>query len=534
MGIIRININKVEDKSLLYLDKAYDFIQEARKVSFDLSKYLPASFIKKKEADNMFNDLASLASDIYNYKKLINNKITIIKNAETNAWNVLNEINEIIKCIRGTEYLESKSFCTTKIVVQDDSDVCLSPGRFFKKVFGNIDDIFLMNVSKYDIAFVRTGASIKNFALSIGKGIIKFGEGLFDAALAVVGVVATFTSYNSIYSDCTAPSYIPKSLEETKEANKLASDAVETIWGDGVAPIIANDFTSNVMNRLGFEDYAYEPFLEDGSACKTAESVSYYTAMILLATVTGGVSAGSATTAAGKAAVNTATSIYMGVASFGEDAQTRFNDAMDEAALEGRDINSEEILDVVGKSVGRGVIDGGTFYVASNVGGKVSKPKKEAIEKVGNIIKGEEKAKKVFEVAGKSANIGIKSSKGFTSEFYDSRVDNRDFNTKKAVIDSASILVSEAGNEIFGKLSGKSGGKTSEAVSDSQKGVKIDTDVANAPGARELSNSSNTPVKDKIVSKEIVGDIFNKGKGKTRKTIIKNNFKEIVEEFKDD
>ena len=224
----------------------------------------------------------------------------------------------------------------------------------------------------------RTFASTTNAGVSLLKGLTSFVEGLTDAVVMAGCAVATAATATSDVVDLVASKINGEKWEGFSNTKAL--------WADGVMPMVGENMTQDAFDMMYYdtkfgkfvEDNAFEPFKQNGAACKITEGIGYYTGVVALATVTAG-----AGTVAGLSSEAVAHGAIAATAAMGRNAQSGYNRLSDEEKKDGG-----ELAKVLAASAGEAVIEGAAYTIGVEAGGMAQQAafnnvKNQALQEIG-------------------------------------------------------------------------------------------------------------------------------------------------------
>lgn len=497
MGAIVLDAKKVNSYVLPNLDKSKNIMQDAYSTSQSLRNSLPSSFTYRNLVSDIVTQLFNIKREIKDIDTMISKKVERAKTIENRNDNRISslataasKIGSTVGTIAGAKiglatggyvgaaagaYVGNKvGSVVAKGLVNTGAKIVDGATKVAKSIWSGIKDLGksiwngCKKVAKAVASFVkkavsglvkaakavweglkwvgkqiwRTVASIVNFAISLVEGIVSFIEAIGDVVLLVIGgVCSIFTFISDVIQGIT-----------TGEWNWSATSAV---WKKWIVPWVAYDWTTAAFNGIYswapfkfLEESAYAPFKRDGGIVyEIGKSVGYYVGVIIASIFTAGAASGAA--AATTTMTNAATAVVMATGSLGKNSQKQFNSALQTASTQNREISSAEIWRSIGISTGKAVIDGGTYFVAGQYGGKLASKVastniggKLVANKVGNVL-----------LNDKGMTIALKATKGYTSEGFDSIVTGKKFNFKDATVDAISTAGAEWAAFGFNKLS---------------------------------------------------------------------------------
>lgn len=207
-------------------------------------------------------------------------------------------------------------------------------------------DVLIKSTEKINEILKATGATVATIGLGLVEGILEFGEAIVDAAVIILGAVATIVT-----GIVDIGSYLI-----TGEDLGLTSG----MW-DGIMGFVSEQWVSGAFDMLYEDTGAGRWIAENAVGFETVRSVSagigYVTGMIVLTVATCG--AGTAPTVAGTISSTAAQgAVIAGVAGFGQGAEESWG-------------NGATLKEGLGYAGVRGIYEGVSYYLGGKMSGVV-------------------------------------------------------------------------------------------------------------------------------------------------------------------
>lgn len=247
-------------------------------------------------------------------------------------------------------------------------------------------------------------SSVGNVVMGLGEGLLSFGESLLDAAAVVSTAVHT-------------PLILWGDFVEGVVTGEWDLSQVEDAW-NRTAKAVSFDMTGAAFDALydncsffiGMNEYAsYWNAERGGVVYEIADSVGYYTGVVLASTLLGPAFAGASSTAM--------TASVMTVSSLGKEAQTEYG-ALYEASG-GKDVSISQLSKATAYSTVKAGISGSVYAGAGVL--------KSAGQGFGYVL----------------GSIGLKATKPWLNELADFALKDGKYEWDAALIDTGGIIIAE-------------------------------------------------------------------------------------------